>query len=228
MSSTVASQSLKERQRQEREHLILQEAEALLIEKGYHETSIDEIAARVGISKGTVYLHFQSKDDLILALFERNQRQFKQAIESHLDAGSDPRATLESLLTYLYGGIYGKQFQAMRTIFFQSPELQARLTERRGKHGAHHEAWSELTERLSEVLEAGKHCGEFDSTMPTLVMVAMYTNLLHPMSYGRLLEEGQLEPAEIVKQICHFYFKGIAAEPATQPTAAQAPDGSDK
>ncbi|HUY79513.1 MAG TPA: TetR/AcrR family transcriptional regulator [Ktedonobacterales bacterium] len=223
MASSVASQSLKERQRQEREQLILQAAEELLIENGYHETSIDQIAARVGVSKGTIYLHFESKEELIFALFERNQRLFQQAMETHLAAGNDPRATLESLLTYLYSGLNGKHFQMMRAILLQSPELRSRFAERRG---AHHEGWSELTERVAQVLDAGKRCGEFDPAMPTPIMVAMYTNLLHPMSYTRLLEDGQIEPAEIVKQMCHFFFKGIAAEPTTQPTTAQAPHGS--
>ncbi len=63
--------SLKERQRQERAALILQAAEEVLAEKGYHETSMDEIAARVGVAKGTVYLHFPSKEDLVFALFEQ-------------------------------------------------------------------------------------------------------------------------------------------------------------
>jgi len=223
MASSVASQSLKERQRQEREQLILQAAEELLVEKGYHETSIDEIAARVGVSKGTIYLHFQSKDELILALFERNQQLFKQAIETQLAAENDPRTTLQSLLTYLYSGMYGKHFQALRAIFFQSPELRARLAERRGEH---HEGWSELAERVGQILDVGKRNGQFDPTMPTPVMVAMYTNLLHPMSYARLLEDERMEPAEIVEQMCRFYFKGIAAEPKTPSAATQAPNGS--
>ncbi|TMC17177.1 MAG: helix-turn-helix transcriptional regulator, partial [Chloroflexi bacterium] len=50
--------SLKEKQRREREELIIQAAEEVLQEKGYYETSMDEIAARVGIAKGTIYTHF--------------------------------------------------------------------------------------------------------------------------------------------------------------------------
>lgn len=53
-----AHTSLKEKQREERRTLILQMGEEVLMEKGYYEASIDEIAARVGIAKGTVYLHF--------------------------------------------------------------------------------------------------------------------------------------------------------------------------
>src|SRR5713226_1799238 len=78
---TAPRVSLKEKQRQEREALILQVAEEVLLEKGYHEASIDEIASRVGIAKGTVYLHFPSKEDLVVAIFERDMQQLLQYID---------------------------------------------------------------------------------------------------------------------------------------------------
>ena len=82
-SITVPSgpRSLKERQREERAELILQAAEAVLTEKGYYDTTIDEIAARVGIAKGTVYLHFPSKEDLVVALWEREMVTFLTIID---------------------------------------------------------------------------------------------------------------------------------------------------
>src|SRR5207302_2286127 len=84
--------SLKEKQRQEREALILQAAEEVLAEKGYHETSMDEIAARVGIAKGTVYLHFPSKEDLVVALYEGNVQKMSQAVEAILSSELTARA----------------------------------------------------------------------------------------------------------------------------------------
>src|SRR6266516_101319 len=86
MQPLTAPRSWKEKQRQEREALILQVAEEVLMEKGYYETSIDEIAARVGISKGTVYLHFPSKEDLVGAIYERDTQQLLQYIDSTMDS----------------------------------------------------------------------------------------------------------------------------------------------
>ena len=99
--------SLKEKQRQEREALILQVAEEVLMEKGYHETSMDEIAARVGIAKGSVYLHFPGKEDLVVAIFARDMQQFLQAVEEAIEgtAASEltARAKLEAVLHFMYG-----------------------------------------------------------------------------------------------------------------------------
>src|SRR2546428_11172281 len=91
MQPITAPRSLKEKQCQERETLILQAAEEVLIKKGYYETSIDEIAARVDIAKDTVYLHFPSKENLVVAIFERDMQQLLQYIDT----------TLTSLVTAL-------------------------------------------------------------------------------------------------------------------------------
>lgn len=56
---------LKEKLRQERAQLILDVTEEMLVEKGYHDTSMDEVATRTGIAKGTLYQHFPSKAESI-------------------------------------------------------------------------------------------------------------------------------------------------------------------
>jgi AcrR family transcriptional regulator len=43
---------------------------ACFAEHGYHETSIDEIAARAGLSKGAIYYHFAGKREILVGLFE--------------------------------------------------------------------------------------------------------------------------------------------------------------
>src|SRR5712692_7340143 len=80
MQPVTAHRSLKEKQRQEREALILQAAEEVLMENGYYEMSMDEIAMRVGIAKGTVYLHFPSKEDLVIAFFKLSMGRFLASV----------------------------------------------------------------------------------------------------------------------------------------------------
>ena len=58
--------TLKERQYQLRESAIVEATYDLLVKKGYADTSMDDVAAQVGISKATLYLHFPSKAELAL------------------------------------------------------------------------------------------------------------------------------------------------------------------
>src|SRR5215468_5145452 len=57
--------SYKEIERQRREEEILTIAERLLMERGYENLNMDELAEEVGISKPTLYQYFNSKDELI-------------------------------------------------------------------------------------------------------------------------------------------------------------------
>src|SRR5918996_2480791 len=55
---------------------ILQAALELFSSKGFHDTTMEEVATAAGVAKGTVYLYFQSKEHLLLAL----KRGFMQGL----------------------------------------------------------------------------------------------------------------------------------------------------
>lgn len=60
---------------------ILNAATLLFSEKGFHATSIQEVADRSHVSKGTIYTYFSSKEDLLLSIFEF----FQENIRNHLE-----------------------------------------------------------------------------------------------------------------------------------------------
>jgi AcrR family transcriptional regulator len=61
---------------------LLEAALRVFAERGYRDSSVDEIAERAGYSKGALYWHFSSKDDLFFALLEeRIDRPWREAIE---------------------------------------------------------------------------------------------------------------------------------------------------
>jgi len=64
----VATTTRKQREIQEREELILDVARRMLVERGYLGVTMDRIAQEIEYSKGTVYQHFSSKEDLLVAL----------------------------------------------------------------------------------------------------------------------------------------------------------------
>lgn len=63
---------------EERKAQIINAAEDVFTKKGFDEARMDDIAEETGLSKGTLYLYFKSKDDLIIAILDRIfQREFK-------------------------------------------------------------------------------------------------------------------------------------------------------
>ncbi len=58
---------------------IINAAEDVFTKKGFNEARMDDIADETGLSKGTLYLYFKSKDELIIAILDRMfQHEFKQ------------------------------------------------------------------------------------------------------------------------------------------------------
>lgn len=201
---------LKERQREERERLILQAADELLLERGYHETSMDDIAARVGVSKGTLYLHFASKEDLVLALLEGHMRAFGAAQEAVLGADLPPGAKLRQLIEQVYGGMVGRSRLQIMAALGQSPELRSRLLERREKA---HDNWAVFVRRLGAVIEEGQAAGELDAAIPPAVLVGLFTSLLNPHPF-RQMELFTSEPVPheaLAGYVSRFFFKGAGA-----------------
>src|SRR3974390_3308973 len=65
----------KERERAAREELILDHAQRMLLKDGFQNLNLDELAESVEYSKGTLYLHFKTKEDLALAVVTRAQKE---------------------------------------------------------------------------------------------------------------------------------------------------------
>ena len=207
MQQITTPRSLKEKQRQEREVLILQVAEEMLIEKGYYETSIDEIAARVGIAKGTVYLHFPSKEDLVFAIFEHDMQEFLRFVEITMSASMSAREKMEAILQFMCKGVFNRRVQLLYSLN-SDVGLRHLFLE---KKGCMRDTWEQLTAHITSLLEEGKAAGEFDTTLPTPVMLSAFFSLLSPKSYERLMVEGQMTAEEVAKNLGRIYFKGIAA-----------------
>jgi len=197
--------SLKEKQRKEREGLILQAAEEVFQEKGYYETSMDEIATRVGIAKGTIYTHFPGKEDLVVAIFRRDMQKFLDGIDGVIDTEPTPRAKLEALLQFIYTGLYSKQTRLLSSMY-NAVDLKRMISE---KGGCVRELWERLVSLVTQLLEEGKAQGEFDSSLPTKIMVSSFFSVFSPKVYDHFLLGEDFSREEQIKYLRRVYFHGI-------------------
>lgn len=215
MDTAPRHASLKERQRNEREQLILQAVNDLLLERGYHDTSIDDIAARVGISKGTIYLHFAGKEEIVAALFERGMRNVVDTLDVIFASPGTPREKLYTIIRQIYGSMDRQHFQLMHTLL-SSPEFHKHMAECRQSMG---EVWAEPRKRVTALLEEGKATGEFDADIPTPVMLNLFWSMLSPHTYRQLIAEEQLPMSAIAHYVSLVFFRGIS--PSGEHSASQ-------
>jgi AcrR family transcriptional regulator len=83
--------------RQEKRKLILDSALELFAEKGYHQTSINDISRRAGISKGLLYNYFESKDEVLRSIIQIGY----DAAYSNLDLNGDHSLAKEEFVHFL-------------------------------------------------------------------------------------------------------------------------------
>jgi AcrR family transcriptional regulator len=112
---------------------VLNAAKRLFFQKGFIHTSIEEIAQEARVSKGTIYLHFQSKDELYLSLMvpalQELGRLFKN-LEGDLSAGrlSDGKAVVLGFFE-IFKDIYEYDPDGIRIIqAFQQGDLISKMT----------------------------------------------------------------------------------------------------
>jgi len=96
----LAQQKNEERtKQQERAERILDTAAELVQRWGYKKTTIDDIARQAGVAKGTIYLHWKTREDLFLALLLREQ--MKETCDMEQWAAHDPEGrTLHGVIKH--------------------------------------------------------------------------------------------------------------------------------
>lgn len=86
-----------ERRKEDRPAELLAAALDLFVEKGFAATRLDDVAARAGVSKGTLYLYFKNKDDLFKAVIRESIVPLIEAFEQQLEGSDLPSDDLLTL-----------------------------------------------------------------------------------------------------------------------------------
>ncbi len=77
-------------------------AVSLVVEKGFASSSVSDIATYAGISVGYLYSHFQSKEDLILSIYEKNIGIFDDFIDDLLATSETVSYFTDAFVRYMF------------------------------------------------------------------------------------------------------------------------------
>lgn len=87
--SPWASASAREQQRQAKRNAVLSTAAQMFNERGFHATSLDDIAASLQVSKPTLYYYVKNKDEILLACVKKGLHLTLDGIEASRAAGGN-------------------------------------------------------------------------------------------------------------------------------------------
>jgi len=74
----------RQKEKEQRRRTILSAAERLFAGDGFHNTTIEQVAADIDLSKGTIYLYFQSKEDLFFSILEEKIDNYAHHLKGKL------------------------------------------------------------------------------------------------------------------------------------------------
>jgi AcrR family transcriptional regulator len=73
-------------------------AASVFARKGYHETTVDEIAQAMGVAKGTIYYNFENKEDLYVSVLQEGVEPFKQQLQRAVNEGKTIEERIVNLI----------------------------------------------------------------------------------------------------------------------------------
>jgi TetR/AcrR family acrAB operon transcriptional repressor len=160
----VKETSLKAQQSAATREEIINACLRLFAYRGFHITSIAEIARHAGITKGAIYWHFDNKEALFAAILEKIKYDWQRIVRQQVDEIADPRLKLEQL------------FNNYLLLFTEQPEvclfLQRGLF--RGADDKYAQLISGAFERtarfIARIIEQGKTTGVFRSDLDATLL----------------------------------------------------------
>ncbi|MEA2480370.1 MAG: hypothetical protein QOJ07_2292 [Thermoleophilaceae bacterium] len=193
-------------QRRESRDELLAAALRVFARRGYRQAGVDELAAEAGYSKGALYWHFSSKEELLLALLEeRVDAPMREMIALLGSAGPERDMSVDA------GRQFARQIGGQRdalllereywSLAIRDPELRARYVARQ----------AELRGALAGALEArARHLGTAALPMPAEDVARIVMSIIGGLTIDELTEPGSARP-ELLAEALALLYAGLVA-----------------
>jgi AcrR family transcriptional regulator len=200
VGSNDNTRSLRERQREARDEAILEAAFDLIVELGYDALTMEVLAARVGISRQTLYHHFKSREDIALRAILTLLNQGIGVIET-VDTHLSPVERLKRVVRWMLESRTQPWCAALVKVKHSLLPVKA--------HPDYRAAFERRAEALSEIVKLAQIAGEIRSDLPSRLIVQMLLGLISDASYEGLIAAGQTTLPQITDAIIDVFFTGL-------------------
>lgn len=183
---------------------ILRTAARLFQQKGYDATSMNDVAAALEFSKGGLYHHFQSKDEILFQIMDHALDITEQRVVNPVREIADPEQRLRTLIRLHIEVVLSARDREITVMLHENHQLPAALQRR---INVRKKKYVEFVEQLiAEVQSARDAGGRVSPRAATFAMVGMINWL-----YQWYKPEGQLQASQLADQFTELLFGGIFA-----------------
>ena len=183
---------------------VLQAALDLFATLGYATTSVQQIVEAAGVNKGALYHYFQSKDDLLFAIYDRMLSLQKRHLEEIVARGG---ATTDVLRTVCVDVVETSiDLLAEGTVFFRSMHM---LKDPRRKDVIQRRR--EYHDEFAALIAQGQAEGALRTDVPRSVLIAHFFSDVHYLSYW-YSPSGPETKTEVANQLTDLFLRSITVE----------------
>lgn len=160
----------------ERRAHIIQAALVCFSRKGYHLTTMDDIAQESGLSKGSLYWYFKSKKELFLSILEAYFRQMETAIQPILEGTLSPSEKLRAVAEVVVGSM--KEVQPLASVMI---DFWSQTRHEEDVNQLLRQVYEPSYQGLAAIIEEGIQRGEFrpvNAAHLASLLMAVYDGLM--------------------------------------------------
>ncbi|OGW17316.1 MAG: hypothetical protein A3G93_15640 [Nitrospinae bacterium RIFCSPLOWO2_12_FULL_45_22] len=207
----------KEREYRERRSAVLRAAELIFSKKGFHKSTMAEIAQIAEFATGTLYNFFKNKADLYLTVIEEKSEELFQFIGKEL---ANVRGSLEEKITSLINAhlsFFEKNSNFFKIFLTQRAAFEGVARDEIGNEV--HKIYLKYVDMIAEIIEGGIKRGELKGLNPREASYALLGMLNSIIIYWLTSDKkkGSLTPK--ASALVEIFFKGTTTNPSpSQPT----------
>jgi AcrR family transcriptional regulator len=195
-----------------RRQQVVDAAARLFAERGYHATSIDDLVAASGLTRGGLYHYVDGKQDLLFGVLDELMDPLLERAEAIVATADPPERQLRALtrawLVHVAAHLdHMLVFERERATLEQDP-----------RWAQVHAARERFEQLLAGVLQRGRADGSFALADPQLTLLALLGMVNHAPVWLR--PDGRLSPEQVADGFCDVLLGGIRARRAARPRAS--------
>lgn len=132
---------------------------ALFCEKGIQQTSIDQIAKSAGVAKGTIYLYFKNKEEIVFTIWDIITQQHEESFKKRI---TENMSTKEKILEYFNFNECQEEFDKEQILILFQHFVSSMLIDKTQLYTAYFESFFQKDyDFISSCLKEGIKKGEF-------------------------------------------------------------------
>lgn len=202
-STEGRSKSAGKKRTDDKRERILRAAVKVFAKKGFYASRVSEIAKAAGVADGTIYLYFDSKDDVLESLFEDRTERLLTVLRAELAKLTDPPARLRRLIELQLGLLEGQR--ELAEVITVNLRQSTRLLRQYGS-----KRFVEYLELMGAVVSEGQRTGHFRDDVSPRVMARALFGALDGVTLTWALGDaraGGLEKA--AAQLAELWLRGL-------------------